>query len=141
MSVPGARLHLKLDDNQEIHTTGHTVLVSNMPYFGPHFQIAPNSSCHDGLLDVMLFNDMTRLDLLDYALPLMDVGVNSLLPNEDPSLQHFHAKKVVIQSDPPLPILVDGQPMGQGFITLQIQPQALWVLTGGSRPLISSQMP
>jgi diacylglycerol kinase (ATP) len=128
VSTPGAQLHLQLDDDQEIRATGHTVLVSNMPYFGLHFKIAPDASCRDGLLDVMLFNDMTRLDLLDYAIPLMDDEIGVFSPGNDPRLRHFHARKVVIHSDPALPILVDGQPMGVGPITLQVWPQALNVL-------------
>ena len=130
ISTPGANIQLQLDDNPKIHTTGHSVLISNMPYFGPHFRIAPDSSCHDGLLDVMVFSDMTHLDLLDYALPKVDESGNIFSKDENPHPQHFHAQKAAIYSDPILPILVDGQDIGRGPLILQVQPQALKIMGG-----------
>jgi diacylglycerol kinase (ATP) len=128
VSTPGASFTLTLDGHRQIQTTGHSVLVSNMPYLGPHFKIAPDSSCYDGLLDVMVFKDLTRLDLLDYAMELVgNDGTGTTPAAEDPRLQHFFARQVDISSDPSLPILVDGAPLGLGALSLQIQPQALQV--------------
>jgi len=130
VSTPGASFTLDMDGDRHLRTPGHSVLISNMPFLGPHFQIAPDSSCHDGLLDVMVFSDMTRLDLIDYALP--GVGQDENAPVADPRLQHFHVRKLTISSDPPLPILADGASLGEGSMTLEVKRQALKVLVAGS---------
>ena len=64
---PPAEIHLLLDDNQEVHNLGHVVLVSNMPYIGFHYQVGSAASFKDGLLDVLFFADLSKLDLLGYV--------------------------------------------------------------------------
>src|SRR5450830_1094976 len=63
-SSPPAEITLLLDDGQEIHDRGHVVLVSNMPYIGFHYQLGTVASFKDGLLDVLFFADLSKLDLL-----------------------------------------------------------------------------
>ena len=57
-----------LDDKQEIHSRGHVVLVSNMPYIGFHYQVGSAAAFKDGLLDVLFFADLSKLDLINYAI-------------------------------------------------------------------------
>ena len=64
---PPAEIHLLLDNKQEIHNLGHVVLVSNMPYIGLHYQVGSAASFQDGLLDVLFFADLSKLDLLGYV--------------------------------------------------------------------------
>ena len=66
---PPAEIHLILDGKQEIHNLGHVVLVSNMPYIGLHYQVASAASFNDGLLDVLFFADLSKLDLLGLCFP------------------------------------------------------------------------
>ena len=67
VASPPAEIHLVLDGKQEIHSLGHVVLVSNMPYIGLHYRVGDADSFNDGLLDVLFFADLSKLDLLGYV--------------------------------------------------------------------------
>jgi len=124
-SSPPAEIHLILDDKQEIHEQGHIVLVSNMPNIGLHYQVGTASSYKDGLLDVLFFSDLSKLDLLRYVFQ----GVGEGKP-EDPRIQHFHVRKVEIHTQPDMEVMVDGIALGEGLVRIGIQPHALAVMVG-----------
>ena len=88
VASPPAEMHLVLDNKQEIRTQGHVALVSNMPYIGLHFQVGAAAAFKDGLLDVLLFTDLSKLDLLGYAAQKIVGG-----GTEDPRIQHFQARE------------------------------------------------
>ena len=87
-----------LDGKQEIHSLGHVVLVSNMPYIGLHYRVGEADSFNDGLLDVLFFADLSKLDLLGYVFQ----GVGTGGP-EDPRIQHYHVRRVDIDTHPAMP--------------------------------------
>ncbi len=102
-------MRLVLDNKQEIHTQGHMGLVSNMPYIGPHFRVSPAAAFNDGLLDVLLFTDLSKMDLLGYAAQKVVGG-----GTEDPRIQHFQARRVDMDTQPAMPVMADGLEMGEG---------------------------
>ena len=63
----------------------------------------------DGLLDVLLFTDLSKMELLGYAAQKV-VGLGS----EDPRIQHFRARTVDIDTQPVMPVMADGLVMGEG---------------------------
>jgi diacylglycerol kinase (ATP) len=128
---PPAEIHLLLENKQEIHNLGHVVLVSNMPYIGFHYQLGTPESFKDGLLDVLFFADLSKLDLLGYVFQ----GVGEGKP-EDSRIQHFHVRRVDIDTHPAMPVMVDGTPIGEGSVRIQVQPKALAVMVGPSTPAI-----
>ena len=85
------------------------VLVSNMPYIGFHYQVGSAASFKDGLLDVLFFADLSKLDLLSYAFQ----GVGPGKP-EDPRIQHYHVRRVDIDTQPAMPIMADGTRLRRG---------------------------
>ncbi|MBK8051314.1 MAG: hypothetical protein IPK16_31975 [Anaerolineales bacterium] len=76
---PPAEITLVLNNKEEIRDLGHVVLVCNVPYIGRNYRISANSSYNDGLLDVLFFADLTKLELLNYV--FQGVGID--MP-EDP---------------------------------------------------------
>ncbi len=54
VSASPSTLSIRLDRHKPLVTTAHMVLVTNMPYLGPHFLISRNVSFLDGKLDAML---------------------------------------------------------------------------------------
>jgi diacylglycerol kinase (ATP) len=129
-----AEMHLTLDGKREITTMCHAVLVSNMPYIGPHFQVGTPASIGDGLLDVLLFADLSKMDLLGYA-------VQAARPSggpEDERIQHYHVHRVDIDTNPPMPVMVDGLALGEGPLHIRMQRHVLAVMVaeatiGGSK--------
>jgi diacylglycerol kinase family enzyme len=126
---PPAEIHLLLDKKQEIHNLGHVLLVSNMPYIGFHYQVGSLDSFQDGLLDVLFFADLSKLELLGYVLQ----GVGEGKP-EDPRIQHFHVRRVEIDTQPAMPVMVDGNPLGEGLVRIKVRRHALAVMVGQAEP-------
>jgi len=126
---PPAEIHMVLDDQQEIHNLGHVVLVSNMPYIGLHYQVGTAASFKDGLLDVLFFADLSKLDLLGYV--FQGVGIDQ---PEDPRIQHFHVRQVEIDTHPAMPVMTDGNAIGEGHVRIRVRRHALTVMAGEPTP-------
>ena len=128
-SSPPAEIHLLLDGKQEIHDLGHVVLVSNMPYIGFHYQLGTVASFKDGLLDVLFFADLNKLQLLGYVLQ----GVGEGHP-EDSRIQHYHVRRVDIDTHPSMPVMADGNALGEGLVHIEVRRHVLAVMAGPAMP-------
>jgi diacylglycerol kinase family enzyme len=124
---PPAEIRLLLDNKKKIHNLGHILLVSNMPYVGLHYQIGSAVSFNDGLLDVLFFADLSKLDLLGYVFQ----GVGEGFP-EDPRILHYHVHRIEIDTKPAMPIMVDGIPIGEGSVKIEMRRHALAVMVDQS---------
>lgn len=129
LSTPPAEIHLVLNKKQEIHNLGHVVLVSNMPFIGFHYRVGSDAAFNDGLLDVLFFADLSKLDLLSYILQ----GLGSGKP-EDPRIQHYRARRVEIDTQPAMPIMADGNPLGVGRVRIEVRRRALAVMVASPLP-------
>lgn len=129
VTFPPAEMRLVLDRKQEINTQGHVVLVGNMPYIGPHFQVDPDSQIDDGLLEVLVFANLTKLDLIGNA---VQIAGGSL---QDPRIQRYHVRSVSIETNPPMPVLVDGFALGEGTLNISVNRHALRMMAGPGRKL------
>lgn len=129
VNSPPAEIHLLLENKQEIHNFGYIVLISNMPVIGLHYRIGSAAAYYDGLLDVLFFADLSKLDLLNYILQ----GVGEGIP-EDPRIQHYHVRRVVIDTHPVMPVMVDGSPIGEGQVYIKVRRHALAVMVAKSKP-------
>jgi diacylglycerol kinase (ATP) len=124
ISATPSRLRISLDGHKHLGTTAHMMLITNMPFLGPHFQISPNVSFRDGRLDVFTFSDMSKLNMLSYAV----LSRGGLV--EDAGIKHYRAKHVTIVSNPQMPVLADGILLGQGSLSVHVHPRALTVMAG-----------
>jgi len=128
-TTPPAEIHLLLDDKQEIQNLGHVVLVSNMPYIGFHYQLGTVASFKDGLLDVLFFADLSKLDLLGYVFQGVGVG-----KPENSRIQHFHVRRVDIDTHPSMPVMADGNALGEGAVRIEVRRRVLAVMAGPAIP-------
>jgi diacylglycerol kinase (ATP) len=124
-SSPPAEIHLFMDNKKEMQSLGHVVLVSNMPYVGLHYQVGAADSFNDGLLDVLFFADLSKLDLLAYVFQ----GVGEGKP-EDPRIQHYHVRRVEITTTPAMQVMADGSPLGEGTVRIEVRKHALAMIVG-----------
>ncbi|HBF37907.1 MAG TPA: hypothetical protein DDW50_11355 [Firmicutes bacterium] len=124
ITSPSAEMRLVMDKQQPIVTHAHAVLIANLPYVGPHYQIAPGSPFDDGLLDVLIFSDLSKLDLLSNVVQIAAGGP------EDPRIRRYHAQKVDIDTEPLMPVFADGFSLGEGPLSISIQQCALAVISG-----------
>ena len=128
-SLP-AEIHLVLNNKKEVRSQGHIVLVSNMPYTGLHYQLGSTNAHQDGLLDILFFADLTKLDLLGYVIQWVGVG-----KPEDSRIRHYQARRVDIDTQPPMQVMVDGTPLDEGPVRIEAQRHALSVMVG--RPALA----
>ncbi len=128
VSSPLAEMHLILDGSRKVDVQGHVILASNMPFVGPHYRVSPEVSLSDGLLDVTVFANLSKLDLISYAVQVVG-GVP-----EDPRIQRYRAASLEVHTVPPMPVLVDGFPLEEGPLRIDVQRRALSVMIGGLEP-------
>jgi YegS/Rv2252/BmrU family lipid kinase len=118
-------VHVRLDGGtHEATMQAHMVLAVNTPYLGMNFQLAPDLRLDDGLLDVLLFANLSKLDLVGYAV-LVTAGVPT-----DPRIGRYKVREIVVEADPPMPVMVDGEPLGEGAVHIGIRPRGLAVIAG-----------
>jgi diacylglycerol kinase (ATP) len=129
LNSPPADIRLLLENKQEIHDQGHVVLVSNMPYAGLHYQIGPADAFSDGLLDVLFFAGLSKLDLLSYIFQGAGTG-----ESEDPRIQRYHVRRVEIDTQPAMQIRADGNALGEGRVRIEVRRRALAVMVAKTAP-------
>jgi len=136
ISATPSRLRMILDGHKHLDTTAHMMLIANMPFLGPHFQISPKVAFKDGHLDIFTFSDMSKLNMISYAM-LSQLGLA-----EDIGIQHYCVKHVKIHSIPHMPVLADGLLLGEGSLSVHIHPRALTVMAGSThtRKLATSEL-
>lgn len=137
ISATPSRLRMILDGYKHLDTSAHMMLITNMPFLGPHFQISPKVSFKDGRLDVFTFSDMGKLNMLSYA--MLSLGG----PLEDAGIKHYRARHIKIVSTPQMPVLADGILAGQGSgsLSIHVHPRALTVMVGTALTGESSATP
>ncbi len=126
VSSTPSHLRMTLDGHKHIDMSAYMVLIANMPYIGPRFQISPDVSWNDNHLDVFVFSDMSKLDLISYAVQSTGGAV------EDARIKHYRIKRVNIHSDPPMPVLADGMLLDLGPVTAQVHSRALAIMGGAA---------
>lgn len=133
ISSTPSHLRLILEGGKRLDTNAYMVLIANMPYLGPRFQISPDVSWNDGCLDVFIFTDMSKLNLISFAMQSIGGAV------EDDRIKHYRVKRLTIHSEPQMPVLADGVLLEQGPVTALIHPRALAVMVGTAYAVTGEQ--
>jgi diacylglycerol kinase (ATP) len=119
-----SKLKVVLDGREHIETVAHMMLIANMSFIGPHFQISPRVSFKDNRLDVFIFSGMSKLNLISYVMQAL-AG-----PVERDDIKHYRVRQVKISASPKMPVLADGVLLGQGATTILVRPRALNIMAG-----------
>ena len=115
-----ADIRVTIDNGETLRHNGFVVVVTNMPYTGLSFQMGPAFCQRDGLLNVTHFADLTKLDLLKY----ISTGIRPE-KREDPRICHRLAATVSISTDPPMPVMADGEVIGNTPMFAEIHRRVL----------------
>ena len=83
-------------------------------------KIAPDAEPDDGLFDVLLIGDVSKLDL---ALTMPKIYRGTHLPH--PKAELVRGAAVGIESDEPLPVELDGEQPGTTPVRFDVVPRAL----------------
>jgi diacylglycerol kinase family enzyme len=131
ISTPPSEIHFVLDNKKEVQKLGHIVMIINMPYIANNLKIGALNSFKDGFLDVLFFADLTKLDIMGSI--LKGIGPDKV---EDPRIKRYKVRKIHIETQPPMPILIDNMDIGEGSVTIEVKRRALTIMTGRVTPPI-----
>jgi diacylglycerol kinase family enzyme len=110
-------------DGQQVETDGVTCLIDNAGNMGIQgFQPAKDIRVDDGLLDVLLLGSKGLANLISSGSALLDKDKRELL------VEHWQARQITIEVDPPQPVQVDGEMVGDTPVSAEVMPGALKVI-------------
>ena len=98
---------VRLDGGEERRGPMHDVIVASGRWHGGGMQLAPEASQDDGLFDVVFIGDVNKLDFLTTAPKLYSGRYLG-----HPKVDHLRSASVTIEAAQPLPVEVDGEPIG-----------------------------
>ena len=136
-----SKVFLNLDDETIIAVETMLVMVSNTLVFGKKFLVAPNPSSKDGLLDISVFQDFSKAELVGYYAKMIDGSYSG-----NGKVQRYQARKLKVKSSPELKVMADGIDLGKGTVTIKMWPGALRVIAakkslGMESPSIAKGIP
>lgn len=119
-------LQIELDEGRkQTYRNVYFAVVMNQRYEGGGLKFCPDARPDDGLLDILVLSDISKLKIL-CLLPTAFAGRHT----------HFHGvhllrcRRAVITADTPQPIHRDGEPDGiRDTLTVSLEPLALKIIT------------
>lgn len=117
-----ARLRMELD-GERVSERALLCAVANSTSYGGGMLVAPEASLEDGLFDICIIKQASRLEFLS-AFP----GVFSGKHVGHPKVQMRRAARIDIKANPALPILVDGDVLGTTPARFEILAGALRIM-------------
>lgn len=118
------RVRLQIDDTFDEEVSVNTVAVANARYFGGSMKMAPNALVDDGLLDIVIVEDLGLKDFLRYGMYLYQ-GRHGDLPNIR-MLQGRQVKATPLDKTPVL-MELDGEQPGALPLSYTLLPRILRV--------------
>jgi YegS/Rv2252/BmrU family lipid kinase len=98
----------------------HDVVVANGVWHGGGMMLAPGAAPDDGLFDVVLIGDVSRVDFLTTA-PKIYKGKHVA----HPKVEVVRTTRLTVDADEHLPIEVEGEQVGTTPATFEVVPGAL----------------
>lgn len=117
-------IDLSIDGSRHILEQTWFVTVSNQPFYGGGMKIAPEAVPDDGLLDITIVHNLSRLKLL-----LVFISVFWGKHVHFKEVKTFRGQMVTIQSSDSLFVHADGEDIGFTPLTIKVQTKTLKVLT------------
>jgi len=100
-------------DEKSLTTEAFFISIANSNQFGNNFTIAPKASLHDGLLDIVVVNKMSKLRMIWSVLKQISNGQVRLYEDKKyhrNDIHYFQAKKLSIKNPALAPLHIDGDP-------------------------------
>lgn len=91
---------------------------------GGAMRLSPGARMDDGRLELCLIEGLSRLEVLGRFPQLL----RGTFPGH-PKVRYFPGRELEIQSDPPVPLALDGDVVGQTPATFRLLPGALRIVT------------
>jgi diacylglycerol kinase (ATP) len=107
-------------DGESRALVANNVIVANCRYFASGMKIVPQAEPDDGLLDVLIWGDVSRADLL-WSLHRLYRGTHT----SHPKAEFLRGRHVSVEPERPLPVEADGEQPGTTPASFEVLPGAL----------------
>ena len=97
-----------MDDGEVLEGRFPLVVASNIRLYARYFRATPGAKIDDGLLDLMIFTEASKMGILYRA-----ARVATLPEADTPGLIRRQVRQVSVTADPPQPYHLDGDPLGE----------------------------
>lgn len=100
-------------NGKKINTEAFFISIANSNQFGNNVTIAPKASLSDGLLDIVVVNKMSKLNMLYSLLQQIKTGKVAAISEKDTEkkgIVYFQTKKLTIENPSLAPLHIDGEP-------------------------------
>jgi diacylglycerol kinase (ATP) len=114
------RVVVELDGGLRREAPMHDVIVANGNWHGGGMKLAPDARQDDGLFDIVIIGDVTKVDFLTTAPKLYSGRYLS-----HPKVELLRSSSVAVSATEPLPLEVDGEPIGATPARFEVVPAAL----------------
>jgi diacylglycerol kinase (ATP) len=110
-------------DGKQVETDAVTCLIDNAGNMGIQgFQPAKEIRVDDGWLDVLLLGSKGLVNLVTSGPSLLEADKSETV------IEHWQARQITIVVDPPQPVQVDGEMVGDTPVSAEVLPGALKVI-------------
>jgi diacylglycerol kinase (ATP) len=128
------KVFLTLDGESKIEVETMLVTIANTPIIGLKNLVAPDASMDDGFLDIAVYPNFSKAELLSY---FTKTAHESSTP--DRTIQRYRARKIKVKTLPKLDVAAEGIILGKGTAWIKVLPRALRVIapepgTGAEKP-------
>ena len=100
-------------EGKSINSEALFISIANSNQFGNNFTIAPQASLHDGLLDIVVVNKMSKLRMIWSILKQIRNGRVRMYEDKKfhrNDIHYFQTKKITIKNPEWAPLHIDGDP-------------------------------
>jgi len=122
LTLRGTRATIVVD-GKAVRQRAFLMVVSNVQLYGGSVMVAPQAQLDDGYLDVYVFKGSNTFDAVRQ---LVTVLAGKHL--QDPTIETYRARSVIVRADKPLPLQIDGEPWGYTPVEISVRPRILRVL-------------
>jgi YegS/Rv2252/BmrU family lipid kinase len=127
LNLDEARIFIEDENENTREFEGNTILLSNIGKIGDiNLKVTPDTSAHDGLFDLTVISSRSLWDVIAVLFRMLTWRYKSTR-----RLHHFQARKVVIATDPPVPVQIDGEDIGLTPLEAEIIPGGVQLIVGG----------
>lgn len=112
-----------IDDEIVLSERMNSVIVANGNYFGGGMKVAPEAKMDDGVFDIIIFGDLSKVDLIR-SFPLIYDGKHL----SHPKLKYYRGSRLKVSSGGKGLIEVDGEIPGNDDAEFELLPKALEIL-------------
>ncbi|MEO2089747.1 MAG: YegS/Rv2252/BmrU family lipid kinase [Gemmataceae bacterium] len=119
------RVSLRFDHGPAEQLDLHNLVVANGRTAAGGVPVAPLANPEDGLMEVVIIRAGDKLDMAVVSARVMAGDYH-----EDEFVERRKCKHLAVESDPPLPLSIDGEVTDGRRVTFEVIPKAIRVLTG-----------